>query len=213
MSADHRYSRSLVLGFHGCDESIGRQLIAGEVTHLKPSKNPYDWLGDGIYFFENDPERALHFAVTAAEHPERQLTKGRIEAPFVIGAVIDLRNCLDLSHQQGIREAADALEALKISRGDKPLPVNKRANDEDDDIIVRNLDRAIVNYLHVLRKGAALSPYDSVRCPFSQGKPLADTSFFHEYSHVQIAVRNTNCILGYFLPQNPLSSPFQGLVN
>lgn len=211
MTVDNRHSRSLVLGFHGCDERIGRQLIAGDIAHLSPSKNPYDWIGDGIYFFENDPERALHFAVTASQHPERDLTKGRIESPFVVGAVIDLRNCLDLSHQQGIREAAEALEALRVSRGDKPLPRNKPADADDGDIIVRNLDRAIVNYLHTLRRMAELQPYDTVKSPFAQGQPLAETSFFHEFSHVQIAVRNANCILGYFLPQSPIESPFQGL--
>ncbi|WP_241117035.1 hypothetical protein [Achromobacter xylosoxidans] len=211
MTAENRHSRSLVLGFHGCDEALGRRLISGDIPHLTPSKNPYDWIGDGIYFFENDPERALHFATTAAEHPERQLTRGRIESPFVIGAVIDLRNCLDLSHQQGIREASEALEGLRVSRQGRELPKNKKANDDDDDYIVRNLDRAIINYLHSLRRLAKLVPYDTVRSPFAQGQPLADTSFFRQYSHVQIAVRNADCILGYFLPQTPMKSPFQGL--
>ena len=80
MTVENRHSRSLVLGFHGCDEALGRRLISSEIPHLVPSKNPYDWIGDGIYFFENDPERALYFATTAAEHPERQLTKGRIDS-------------------------------------------------------------------------------------------------------------------------------------
>ena len=119
----------------------------------------------------------MHFATTAAEHPERQLTKGRIDSPFVIGAVIDLRNCLDLSHQQGIREASEALEGLRVSRQGKELPKNKKANDDDDDYIVRNLDRAIVNYLHSLRRLAKLVPYDTVRSPFSQGQPLAEPVF------------------------------------
>ncbi len=211
MAVGNRHSRSLVLGFHGCDEVFGRQLISGEIAHLSPSKNPYDWIGDGVYFFENDPERALHFATTAAKNPELCLTKGDINSPFVIGAVIDLRNCLDLSHQQGIREAGEALEALRISRKGRGLPKNKKADVSDEDYIVRNLDRAIINYLHSLRREVRLAPYDTVRSPFSQGQPLAETSFFRKYSHVQIAVRNADCILGYFLPQTPMKAPFQGL--
>ncbi len=31
-----------VLGFHGCDASVGEALLQGEVSHLSPSEN--DWL-------------------------------------------------------------------------------------------------------------------------------------------------------------------------
>jgi hypothetical protein len=39
----------LVLGFHGCDKSVADKIFAGE-EDLVASKNPYDWLGSGIYF-------------------------------------------------------------------------------------------------------------------------------------------------------------------
>ena len=51
----------LILGFHGCDESIVDNILLGK-EDLKQSDNTYDWLGHGIYFWENSPSRALEFA-------------------------------------------------------------------------------------------------------------------------------------------------------
>lgn len=52
------YSRrsNLVVGFHGCDKSVVDAVIAGK-TELLASANDYDWLGSGIYFWENNEER------------------------------------------------------------------------------------------------------------------------------------------------------------
>ena len=51
------YSRrsNLVIGFHGCDQSVVEAVIAGK-TELLASTNDYDWLGNGIYFWENNEE-------------------------------------------------------------------------------------------------------------------------------------------------------------
>lgn len=84
---------NLVLGFHGCDKSIAEQVVTG-VTSLKPSENDYDWLGHGIYFWENNPERAFKFAQYRAEHPLKG--KDPIDDPCILCAVIGLGRCLDL---------------------------------------------------------------------------------------------------------------------
>ncbi len=84
---------SFVLGFHGCDQAIGEAILAGQVE-LRPSTNPYDWLGGGSYFWENDPERALDFAKLLAKGKRRSASS--IKDPFVIGAVLDLGDCLNL---------------------------------------------------------------------------------------------------------------------
>ncbi len=49
------------IGYHGCEKELARRLILREVEMGK-SANPYDWLGHGIYFWENDVKRALEFA-------------------------------------------------------------------------------------------------------------------------------------------------------
>ena len=64
----------LVIGYHGCDQTTCDALVAGS-TQLRPSCNPYDWLGDGIYFFEADWRRALKFAIASCERPYDKLTR------------------------------------------------------------------------------------------------------------------------------------------
>jgi hypothetical protein len=51
----------LVLGFHGCDQSVRDKVVASKSGKLRPSSNNYDWLGNGIYFWENNCKRALDF--------------------------------------------------------------------------------------------------------------------------------------------------------
>lgn len=78
----------LVIGFHGCDQHIKYALVCNGVPML-PSKQKYDWLGNGCYFWENNYNRALDFAL---HPPGRKI----IKQPAVMGAVIELQFCLDL---------------------------------------------------------------------------------------------------------------------
>src|ERR1700722_2072892 len=71
---------SFVLGFHGCDLKVARKVVS-ERKHIKFSENQYDWLGWGMYFWENSPDRALEWANELKQ-------QGRIKIPAVIGAVI-----------------------------------------------------------------------------------------------------------------------------
>ena len=48
----------LIIGFHGCEESVRDELV-NHKTNMKISKNTYDWLGSGMYFWENNDIRAL----------------------------------------------------------------------------------------------------------------------------------------------------------
>ncbi len=50
-----------IIGFHGCDEETAKLAISGK-EHLMKSTNEYDWLGHGIYFWENSPYRAYEWA-------------------------------------------------------------------------------------------------------------------------------------------------------
>ena len=59
---------SFVIGFHGCDISIRDKIVMEQVV-MKKSENDYDWLGHGIYFWENSPSRAMEFAVHLQKFP------------------------------------------------------------------------------------------------------------------------------------------------
>lgn len=49
---------NFVLGFHGCDYKVAESIILHQDS-TRLSQNDYDWLGPGIYFWENNPQRAV----------------------------------------------------------------------------------------------------------------------------------------------------------
>ena len=121
-----------VLGYHGCDRSIAEKLLAG--SPFEASTNNYDWLGAGAYFWENDPLRAMRWAEKLRDRPGKN---GKIKDPTVVGAVIDLGLCLDLTTQSSldvIRAAYDGLVTVS--------EVAKQALPENIDDLRRPLDCA-----------------------------------------------------------------------
>jgi len=85
---------SYILAFHSCDREVGLNVLNG-ADHLRPSENQWDWLGHGIYFWEHNPLRALEYAKKVANGEQKG--KSTISTPFVIGCIIDLGNCLNLT--------------------------------------------------------------------------------------------------------------------
>ena len=63
-----------------------------------------------------------------------------------------------------------------------------------------DLDCAVIETLHELVVGDGRTPFDSVRCAFEEGKPAFSGSAIRDKTHVQICIRNIDCIKGYFLP-------------
>lgn len=193
----------LTLAYHGCDISVRDDLVAGRLKHLTPSSNPYDWLGRGVYFFEQDARRALLLATNAAEHPELLLTRRPIATPAVVGVVLRVGTWLDMTTQDGLDQFQAGLEALTAAlKPGEPLPVNQASFEGDEDLLQRQLDRAVFDQIHRIR---ALTPEDTpkieaVRGAFPQGKQMAPTSAFRRQSHIQIALLEENCVVGWFLP-------------
>lgn len=183
----------LVLGFHGCDRSVAERVLDGSVRHLSPSRNEYDWLGSGIYFWEADPWRAWDFAKECVER--RHLTQGRIDTPYVVGAVIDLGHCFNLLEIEALRELQ---RAHQLYVGLSKLGNTQLAKNTGADMGSRKLDRAVVEMLHAFRQAAKLPKYDTVRAAFMEGGELYEGAGFHSKNHIQIAVRETACIKAYF---------------
>ena len=138
-----------------------RQEDSDSGDHVAPSSNAYDWLGAGAYFWENSPKRALSWAEFLKKHPV--IADHKIETPFVIGAIIDLGNCFDLSDAGSlaiIRNGYEQFKAISESAGAQ-LPVNEPAHDEDTDLVKRHLDCAVMNFVHALRDQSDLRPFDT----------------------------------------------------
>ncbi|MBE2282065.1 MAG: hypothetical protein IAE77_01240 [Prosthecobacter sp.] len=185
---------SIHIGYHGCDRETGERVLAGD-TELHISTNDYDWLGDGIYFWENDPERALNWARTVWKHGRR--SRARVAEPFVIGAVIQMGNCLDLMQAESIRVVREAHERLKsiYAEAGTVMPQNRLVAGE---LALRHLDCAVVQFLHRHRMETGLPDFDTVRAAFPEGTPLYETAGFLERTHIQICVRHPASVLGYF---------------
>lgn len=189
---------SFVLGFHGCDEKVKQKVLNGD-ERLINSDNEYDWLGNGVYFWEHNPERAIEFAIDVQENPGKHKTK--VDNPTVIGAVIDLGCCLNLLNSeyiQIVKQTYDNLVEISKSAG-IPLPKNTH-KDENGIPQKRNLDCAVIQTLHAMKKKNKERSFDSVRAVFIEGQPIYEESGFNKKSHIQICVANPNCIKGYFSP-------------
>lgn len=167
----------IIVGYHGCDPAFAGALIDGSlsVSEWKPSRNPYDWLGEGIYFWEHAPGRAMTWG-----------GKGG-----VVGALIQLGLCLDLTeirytdllatHYQSVRETYE--------RKGLTLPRNRGKR--------RDLDCLVINELF---DSDGKNRFQTVRCPFLEGDPIFPGSGIRRESHIQVAVRDPACILGVFRP-------------
>ena len=119
---------NFILGFHGCDEKVAERVLSGRDPHLPGSTNAYDWLGHGIYFWEQNPFRALKYANDVKADP-RRTSRGKdpIKIPAVVGAIIDLGNCLNLLESKSIeivKASYDHLVATSNAIGGD-LPTNR----------------------------------------------------------------------------------------
>lgn len=191
---------NLVIGFHGCDESVANSIITGK-TYLSKSSNDYDWLGNGIYFWENNLTRAYEFASEQRERTKNDKVP-KVKTPAVVGALIDLGLCLDLLDSENLKFLKSSyyfLESLsKINN--LTLPKNLRPIQSGEDLLIRKLDCAVIENLHALDNASGITPYDSVRGVFWEGEDLYTNAGFKERNHIQICVRNPNCIKGFFKP-------------
>lgn len=130
-----KYDRTIV-AYHGCDAEVATSILGGEP--FKKSQNDYDWLGEGIYFWEYGADRAMKFA-------EDQRDRGKIKTPAIVGALIQLGNCFDLMDTKFTDELSVAYEMLKKLHEDegRTLPENAGATPDKK---LRRLDCAVLNF-------------------------------------------------------------------
>jgi hypothetical protein len=162
------------IGYHGTSIEAARRILS---SGFQVSRNDYDWLGDGAYFFQDAPARALEWA--------RQ-RHGADAA--VLGAEIDLDDCIDLLDIKwhGVISRDYMRYRAMLSEIGAPLPRQTRG--------AHRLDRSVLNYVvdELMKKGLHVS---SVRAAFPEGKLLFPGSALATRSHVQIAVRDPQAVL------------------
>jgi hypothetical protein len=187
---------SVVFGFHGCDRRVGEKILAGG-EHLKMSTNKYDWLGSGIYFWEENFDRADEYAHELSKRSKQS----KINEPFVLGAIIDLKHCLNILQGDKVKLLAVGFKYVEHTcRTDGvAMPENKPTRDRDDTPL-RYLDCAVIEGVHRINELNHRRPFDSVRGVFSEGRQPYPKAGFRDRDHIQICVRNTSCIRAYFRP-------------
>jgi len=204
---------SVVIGFHGCDLEVRNKLV-NNPDNIEISKKPYDWLGHGLYFWENNYTRALEWA-------QNKKDRGKIEQPAVLGAVLQLGYCcdfLDSKFIKLIKKHYDLMTENYKSTGN-PLPENiDRPDDTNHDKLIRKLDCAVIESMHqnILKqynknieanKFSEINVFDSTRGVFTEGGPAFAGAGLLEKSHIQICIRNMNCIKGFFIPREEVAFP------
>ncbi len=204
---------NLMIGFHGCDESVRNDFV-NYPNRIKNSQEKFDWLGHGFYIWENNFDRALQWA-------EDKKLRGTLKTPAVVGVVYQLKYCLDFSDAKFIHILSQYYGLLKsdLVIAGKELPLNKNLpKDNYQDLILRELDCAVIEYLHhkieekinnnVSGKGFSdLKPFDTVRGIFTEGGPAFDGAGIQSKNHIQVCIRNLNCIKGFFIPRKETRFP------
>ena len=164
-----------VYGYHGCAKAVAYSVLHDDGVELQSSENDYDWLGSGIYFWEEGPRRAWEWA---------KQRFGENDAA-VLCAKIKLGNCLNLMDIDSYRLLRQTYDKLLESGIALPTNGNK----------LHRLDCMVVNAALKYAEDVGTRPYDTVRCPFVEGEPVFPDSRFFDLTHIQISVRTPESIL------------------
>jgi hypothetical protein len=189
VSAHTRSLRSAprtIIGYHGCSREAADSVLAE--GRFLPSTRAYDWLGEGVYFWEYAPYRALEWAREKGEPSGGELS--------VIRATIRLGRCLNLLDIEHIPGLGMIYSSFVETIGPSRLPRNTERG-------AHFLDREIIDaYCRSVARRTA-SPFQTVRGTFAEGAPIYPGSKILQKAHTQIAVRDPVCILGVTLVQFP----------
>ncbi len=186
---------NLIIGFHGCEKKDQEKFLL-DGSAFKISKERYDWLGHGMYFWEGNESRAWHWA-------DQKKKAGTLKEPAVIGAVCDLGRCFDLLNSTNIETLKKyyQLFANDCQTAGIEIPQNQDHPKAKGDKVLRFLDCAVIEFMHKIIQEQDEHPFDSIRAAFIEGKPIYPNAGFHEKTHIQICIINPNCIKGVFLPR------------
>ena len=163
-----------VIGYHGCSRDTADAVLRG--APFAPSANAMDWLGQGIYFWEYGPFRALEWA--QEHHAE----------PAVLEARIELGECLNLLDREHFARVVEvyADEVTRLSRIGVRVPENTARG-------AHFLDRIVIDECCRTAAEVATS-FQTGRGCFPEGLPIYAGSKILSKAHVQLAVRDRSCI-------------------
>jgi hypothetical protein len=183
------FRRRTVFGFHG---NTASRIAAVVESGFHRDSLPGDWLGGGLYFWLDAPERAWKWAdAIVAREARRYPSEPREEPNVIIAELEHTRYWIDLIESgpwfERLRRMADFLELNGLLPDqDSDLPASV-LHERDYAVIEAAMDAAALGNVRV----------DAIRCAFIEGKPVCDNSAIYDEAHVQIAVRNPGIIRAY----------------
>lgn len=182
--------------YHGTTKELAERILSEQRFLI--SQNPYDWLGPGVYFYQESPIKALVWAQRFSIDE-----KSRGSEPAVLEVEIDLSKSFDIfkpENQAVLREVHQKTSGEPVSR--QKRPVLRRIDGQrfhvfesrplDHDRLVGN------NFVDAVTVGRALQMmatrcnlrYDCARYFFWEGMEAYAGSYFYDHSNIQL------CIIG-----------------
>lgn len=175
----------LVIGYHGTRRETALKIVTQETTY-KASHNDDDWLVHGIYFWEHAPQQAWEWA------RKRYAKSSKIA---VLGAVIRLRQCLDLLDPANGRLLQRLHADMKKAYKESGTPIKENANHK------KYLDCLTCEYAYAALEAGGMSVDSSrgVYVPTGSSARLWTRSWLSKDAHIQLCIREPSCILGSWL--------------
>jgi hypothetical protein len=170
-----------VYGYHGTSQTKAASILK---NGFLASDNDYDWLGTGIYFFQDAPMRAKQWAIE--QHPQE---------PAVICTRIQLDNCIDLFDVKWfpiLKNIYNLFDA-QYRFANRPLPKQNPSRSK-----AHRLDCAFFNFASQLISDDEQT-VECIRAVFVEGESLFPDSAIFDLAHAQIVIKNSNLITECYL--------------
>jgi hypothetical protein len=165
-----------IYGYHGTSREAANRIIQ---QGFRESTNDYDWLGTGVYFFQDAPMRAPAWA-----------TELYPDDPAVIRSLIRLENCIDLLDLNWFPLIRNVYNAFvdNLRTSNLPLPRQNPSRSK-----AHRLDCAYFNYITEVLSSQD-QKVDAIRAVFLEGDRIFPDSAIFDLAHIQIAIRNNDLI-------------------
>lgn len=187
------YNRTVV-GYHGTRRSVAPDIVRRKRS-FTDSRNPDDWLGHGVYFWEYAPRQALWWA----RRRQRRQNWGELIA--VLGSMIRLGNGFDLLDPLNVEDLKSVYDLYLTDAAAAGRVVPNNANHH------KYLDGQVFQFAYRLIERESGAAVDTCRAVYARtGRDRAGRnprvwpkSWILREAHIQLCVRNRGCILGTWI--------------
>lgn len=167
-----------VYGYHGTSMDRATAIIE---SGFNPSNNEYDWLGKGIYFWQDAPKRAWQWAQST--HPDN---------PAVVKCRLRLdRSCLDLLDIGYFPLLKTMYNGFITSYTQQNLAIPQQNPERSK---AHRLDCSFFNYVVKTFNSSSDARIASIRSAFVEGDRIFPNSAIYDLTHIQIAILDSGLI-------------------